>query len=74
MSEQAEQPQAGLFAIERQLAQAILDYLQTRPYVEVAGLVQGLQQLVPLRVQPADAPAPERSASRGRKRAATAKE
>jgi len=33
------------FVITEQLAQAIADYLVTRPYREVAGMVQGLHNL-----------------------------
>jgi hypothetical protein len=33
------------FLIDEELAQAILDYLTTKPYCEVYELVRGLQQL-----------------------------
>ncbi|WPN45921.1 hypothetical protein [Pseudomonas sp. P8_241] len=36
------------FLIEQQLAQAVADYLTTRPYREVAMLVRGLEAMTPV--------------------------
>lgn len=36
--------------INQELAQAILNYLVTKPYAEVYGLVQGIQKLQPVEV------------------------
>jgi hypothetical protein len=36
------------FKINQELAQALLNYLQTRPYAEVHGLIAALLRLEPL--------------------------
>lgn len=39
-----------IFAVDAGLLQQIADYLQTRPYREVAGMLNGLSQAQPLKV------------------------
>jgi len=34
-----------MFKIEKKLAEGILNYLASKPYAEVAGLINGLQKL-----------------------------
>ncbi len=46
MDELNEQPEQ-LLIIDRQTAQAVLNYLQTKPYAEVYGLIAALVQLKP---------------------------
>lgn len=43
------------FIIPAELAQAIANYLGTRPYVEVAGFINALQQLRPVQKEDRDA-------------------
>ncbi len=47
MNELNEQPEQ-LLIIDRQTAQAVLNYLQTKPYAEVYGLIAALVQLQPM--------------------------
>jgi hypothetical protein len=41
------------YLIEEKLANAILNYLVGRPYIEVANLVQGINSLIPVKEAPA---------------------
>lgn len=42
------------FFIPQDLLQAVGNYLSTRPYREVAGMVQALESLKPVQEKPAD--------------------
>jgi len=44
------------YAIDEELANAVYNYLSTRPYREVAGLMAGLGQLAPVEPKQEDEP------------------
>lgn len=48
-NEKQEQPQ--LLVIDAELASAILQYLAAHPYAEVAGLIQRLQAIKPVKIK-----------------------
>ena len=62
--------------IKAELAQQIIDYLVPRPYGEVAGMIQGIQQLQPVPVleevpdEKEDEPAPRNRKERRAEEAA----